>query len=88
MSSNQDKKLQKILHFLVGNPGVSNKKITKELLIVLRTVQSVVNNLRRLVKSKGYQEAEKKKFLFYEIMLKSERCLRQKSGHFCSNFSK
>ena len=30
ISSNQDKKLEKILHFHVENPGESNKTITKD----------------------------------------------------------
>ena len=42
MSSNQDEKKEKILHFLVENPGASNKTISKELLIAFRTVQSIV----------------------------------------------
>ena len=46
MSSNQDKKREKILHFLVENPGVSNKTISKELLIALRTVQSIMKRFK------------------------------------------
>ena len=46
MSSNQDKKREKILHFLVENPGVSNKTVSKELQIALRTVQSVVKRFK------------------------------------------
>ena len=46
ISSNQDKKREEILHFLVENPGVSNKTISKELQIVLRTVQSVVKRFK------------------------------------------
>ena len=34
------------MHFLVENPGVSNKTISKELLIALRTVQSVVKRFK------------------------------------------
>ena len=46
VSSNQDKKREKILHFLVENPGVSNETITKELQIALRTAQSVVKRFK------------------------------------------
>ena len=46
MSANQDKKREKILHFLVENPGVSNKTISKELQIALRAVQSVVKRFK------------------------------------------
>ena len=46
MSSNQDKKREKFLHFLVENPGVSNTKISKELQIALRTVQSIVKQFK------------------------------------------
>ena len=46
MSSNQDKKREKILHFLVENPGVSNKTVSKELQIALRTVQSVMKRFK------------------------------------------
>ena len=46
MLSNQDKKREKILHFLVENPGVSNKTISKELHVALRTVQIVVKRFK------------------------------------------
>ena len=46
MSSNQDKKREKILHFLVENPGVSNKTVSKELQIALRTVQNVMKRFK------------------------------------------
>ena len=46
MSSNQDKKREKFFHFLVENPGASNKTISKELQIALRTVQSVVKRFK------------------------------------------
>ena len=46
MSSNQDKKQENILHFLVENPGESNKTISKELQIALRIVQSVVKRFK------------------------------------------
>ena len=45
MSSNQDKQ-EKILYFLVENPGASNKTITKELLIALRAVHSIVKRFK------------------------------------------
>ena len=46
ISSNQDKKREKILHFLVENPGVSNKTVSKEMQIALRTVQSVAKQFK------------------------------------------
>ena len=88
MSSNQDKKREKISYFLVENPGVSNKTISKELQIALRTVQSVVKRLKdtgTIERKSG--SGRKKGFVRRDLVKKSERCLRQKSGDFCSNFS-
>ena len=74
MSSNQDKRREKILHFLVENPGESNKTISKELQIALRTVQSVVKRFKdtcikdTVIKRKS--GSGRKKFLFDEILLK------------------
>ena len=46
ISSNQDKKREKFLHVLVENPGISNKTISKELLIALRTVQRILKQFK------------------------------------------
>ena len=46
MSSYQDKKRENFLHFLVENPGVSNKIVSKEFQIALRTEQSVVKRFK------------------------------------------
>ena len=67
MPSNQDKKREKILHFLVENLGVSNKTISKEL---LRTDQRIVKRFKDTGTIKGKSGSERKKFLFDVISLK------------------
>ena len=61
MSPNQDKKREKILHFLVENPGVSNKTVSKELQIPLRIVQSVVKRFKVIGTIKRKLRSERKK---------------------------
>ena len=70
MKRHQIKIRSKILHFLVENPGVSNKIISKELLIALRTVQSGVKRLKDTGTIKRKSGSGRKKGLVRQDLVK------------------
>ena len=67
---NQDKKQEKTLHFLVENPSVSNKTISKELQVALRTEQSVVKRFKDTGTIKRKSGSGRKKCFVRRILIK------------------
>ena len=70
MPSNQDKKRKIFLHFLVENPGVSHKTISKELQVALRTVQSVVKQFKDTGTIKRKSGSSRKKSFVQQNLVK------------------
>ena len=75
MPSNQDKKRENILHFLVENPGVSNKIISKVFQIALRTVQSIVKQFKDTGYNQKSGSGRKKGFVQQDFVKKVKDAL-------------